>query len=288
MSELTERLGKIKEQEERSRTRMIQDAILKLQMDKLKMQLSESKIRQQIQEGERTEAGAAREQWAGFPEEKKTALLRRGTGEQYGPGQRRLIASDIAAGKPNIAQMIMEASKPLGPSEQWERELTPEQAGQWGMFQETPAEVKARPEVYNVLADVMGLPSIAPKPKEAEEKVWIDSSGRLVQKTDVEYDRAMEAGEVLTDNVKGYTQTFKDYYAALAQANEETKREIAKSLGYKDTGDLRAILGTASFLRQMAIEQAMQDYGKWQSRGASGEWEKSIPRGDYSKYDLSR
>lgn len=274
MSELTERLGKIKEQEERSRTRMIQDLILKLQMDKLKMQLSESKIRQQIEETSRTEAGAAREQWGGFPQEKKETLLQRGTGEQYGTGERRRIATEIAPGRPNIAEMIMEASKSLTPGEQWEEGLTPEQAGQWGMFQETPAEVKERPEVYNVLAEVMGLPSIAPKPREAEEKTWIDSSGRLVQKTDVEYDRAMDAGEVLTDNVKGYAGTIAYYSDALNKVGLDDRKRIAKSWGYADTKDLEAVLRDPSFLRQMAIKQAMQDYGQGVEEG-------------YGKYDLN-
>ena len=274
MSELTERLGKIKEQEERSRTRMIQDAILKLQIDKLKGQLSESKIRQQIKEASLTEAGAAKEKWVGFPEEKKEALLRRGTGEQFGPGQRRRIATEIAPGRKDIAQMIMEASKSLTPGEQWERGLTKKQAGQWGMFQETPAEVKERPEVYNPLAEMFGMPPIEPKPSKTKEKDWIDSSGRKVQKTDVEYQRAVDAGEVLTDNVKGYTQTITYYTENLIGANDKLRKQIAKSWGYTVNDDLEALLRDPSFLRQMAIKQAMEDY----VQGAET---------DYSPYDLN-
>lgn len=260
MSELTERLGKIKEQEERSRTRMIQDLILKLQMDKLKMQLSESKIRQQIQETERVSG----ETWGSMMPGAKGAALTKG-------GLPRTTQLELAGSTretyPGISKRLAEVAKPYTAKEKMG--MTPEQEVGLGMYPSSPADIKRG------IAGLFPWLEVPEEPREAEEKVWIDSSGRLVQKTDIEYERAMEAGEVLTDNVKGYTQTFKDYYAALAAADDKTKREIAENLGYKDSRDLRAILGTASFLRQMAIEQAMQDYAQGIEEG-------------YGKYDLSR
>ena len=124
----------------------------------------------------------------------------------------------------------------------------------------------------------MAMPApIAPKPKEAEEKVWIDSSGRLVQKTDVEYQRAMDEGEVLTDNVPGYTKTIGYYNDFLLKMDSiKDRKKLAEGWGYSGK-NLEVLLTNPAFLRQMAIKQAMEDYGQ-----GGGE-----PSG-YGKYDLNR
>lgn len=106
--------------------------------------------------------------------------------------------------------------------------------------------------------DLFGKPPTAPTPK---EKSWIDSSGRKVQKTDVEYQRAVDVGEVLTDNVPGYTQAVNAYYEALEGADDKKKRRLAKQLGYEDPKSLEALLGKSSYMRKMAIDQAIRDYG---------------------------
>jgi len=115
-------------------------------------------------------------------------------------------------------------------------------------------------ESVGTTAGGMLRPDLFGKPPTPKEKSWIDSSGRLVQKTASDYQQAMGAGEVLTDNVKGYTQTVNAYYEALEGADDKKKRAIAKQLGHKDTKSLAALLDKSSFLREMAIQRAIEDY----------------------------
>jgi len=286
MSELTERLGQIKEQEERSRTRMIQDLILKLQMDKLKMQLSESKIRQQIQETERV----AGETWGSMTPGAKGAALTKGGLPQVTQLE---LAGSTRETYPGISKRLTEVAKPYTAKEKMG--LTPEQETGLGMYPSSPADIKRgiaglfpwlevpEEEGYVTVTGPEGedvrLPAATwyQRPSEPEEKTWIDSSGRLVQKTDVEYGRAMEAGEVLTDNVPGYTKTITYYNDFLLKLRTDPKqmKKLAISWGYKDSKNLEAVLRDPTFLRQMAIKQAMEDYGQ----GVEG---------DYGKYDLGR
>lgn len=106
----------------------------------------------------------------------------------------------------------------------------------------------------------MVRPDLFGKPPTPKEKSWIDSSGRWVQKTATDYGQAMSAGEVLTDNVKGYTQAVNAYYNFLVESEPSKIRAEAKKLGYKDTKALNARLATAGFLRELAIQKAIEDY----------------------------
>lgn len=106
----------------------------------------------------------------------------------------------------------------------------------------------------------MVRPDLFGKSPTPKEKTWIDSSGRLVQKTATDYGQAMSAGEVLTDNVKGYTQAVNAYYNFLVESEPSKIRAEAKKLGYKDTKALNARLATAGFLRELAVQKAIEDY----------------------------